>query len=127
MVCRVSTGSSEANWLRQTVLEEKQLLSKKCSSRFSNNFGWKVCSARVHLANDFHQVFGRHAFEQVSARSSVKGPFNFRIIGESRQNDDAGLRKFRSDRNHRVNAAHIRQPQIHEAYIGLVFLKLLNR
>src|SRR5262249_23735636 len=46
---------------------------------------------------------------------------------ESGQDDDPCSRKLGPNRDHSVDAAHIRKPEIHESDIGLVFTKTLDR
>jgi len=73
--------------------------------------------ALVHLADDIHQLVGRHALQQVPACSRLKRPLNFNVAFKGCQHDDPRVREFRPDGDHSVNAAPIRQPEIHQRNI----------
>src|ERR1700722_16603772 len=65
--------------------------------------------ARVHLADGLNQLVGRRALQKVSAGPSLQRALDLDVALKCREHDDAGLREFRADRDHRVDAAQVRK------------------
>jgi len=76
-------------------------------SKVGCDLGGNSFLAGVNLPNDFDKFFWRHAFEDISAGSGFKGTLDFHVTSKGGQDDDASLRKFRSNRNHGVDATHV--------------------
>ena len=80
----------------------------------------------MDLADDLDQILGRHTLEHVAASSRLKGTLDFNVAFKRCQHNDAGVGKFRTDGNHRVNSAHVGKSEIHECNVGLVIPKRLD-
>jgi len=90
------------------------------------DFCWNSLLVRVHLTNNFHEFPWGHTLQDVDASFGIEGSLNLHVACKSRQNnenDDADLGKLRADSNHRINTAHIRNPQVHEVTSGACFRK----
>src|SRR5580692_1860813 len=96
-------------------------------SQMGRDLRWNTLLPTVDLADRIDHILRRHALEHVGARSSFESTLNFNIALKRRQNDDSGLGKLRSDRDHRVNPADAGKSEVHESHVGLVLAKLLDR
>src|SRR6266478_10013752 len=76
---------------------------------------------RMHLPDPFDQVLRRHALQHVPSRARLESAPDLDVAFERRQHDDARIGELRTDRGHRVDAAHVGKPQIHQ---GDVWTKL---
>src|SRR5215472_9778705 len=82
---------------------------------------------RVNSTYGFCQILGVRAFQQVSARPLCESPLYLGIRFESGEYDDPRFWEFFPNRDHGVDATHIRKPEVHESDIGLVFAKTFDR
>src|SRR6185369_17649365 len=96
-------------------------------SELGREFREDMLLSRVDVADHLNQILGRHALEHIAASTRLKGTLDFNIAFKRCQHDDSGVGELRSYRNHRVDAAHIGKPEVHEGDIGLVLPKLLDR
>ena len=83
-------------------------------------------SAGVNLTDCLCQILGGRTLEHVGLCSFGERPSRLGIRIKSSQDDNAGFRKLFSNGYHGINAAHIREPQVHEGDIGLVFTKAFD-
>ena len=81
----------------------------------------------MDLTDDFEQFLRRRTFQQVTAGASLQRTLDLNITFKGSQKNNARARKFLSNRNRRIHAAHIRQSQVHERHIRTIFAKLQNR
>src|SRR5580693_6062683 len=96
-------------------------------SQMGCDLRWNALLPTVYLTDRIDHILRRHALEHVSARSSFESTLNFNIALKRGQNNDSGLGKLRSDRDHRVNPADAGKSKVHKGHVGLVLAKLLNR
>jgi len=61
--------------------------------------------------------------QHVTSGASRERPLDFDIAFGRRHHDDACLREFLANGNHRVDAAHIGEPDIHKGDVGMEFAK----
>src|ERR1700722_17607705 len=74
----------------------------------------------MHKPDRLYQFVGGRALEKVPVSSRLESPLDLDVAFKRRKYDDAGVWGFRSDRQHCVDSAEVRKPQIHQCDIGLV-------
>src|SRR5262249_13634649 len=88
---------------------------------------WNVLFSGMDLADGGEQVASRHGLEQERASACCQGAAHFRVAFIRRQYRDACFRKLRPNCDHRVDAADIGEPEVHEGDIGVKVAKILDR
>src|SRR5271165_2942600 len=73
------------------------------------------------------QFFRGHALESVTVGSGLQGAPDIDIAFESCDGNDTGIVEFGEDRDHRVDAAHVGQSDIHQSDVGPKLTELLQR
>jgi hypothetical protein len=107
-------------------LTGRQTFIGKMLCQTGRHFRGNMLLSGMNLADDSDQIAGGHVLKHIATRSGLKSPLNLDIAFECREHDDTSHRKIRSDGNHRVDAAHIGQSEVHESYVGLKHPKLLD-
>jgi hypothetical protein len=115
-----SDGSEDFDFpLRQRFIPEM-------IGELRGEFGWNAFFSSVHLPDGLDEFTRQHIFQQVASSAGFQGSLDFNITLEGRQHHDAGIGKFRSDRNERIDAAHIREPEVHQGHVRSVLSIFLD-
>jgi len=80
----------------------------------------------MHLTDHIHQFRRRSVFEEITPGARFESALDLNITLKGREHDNSGFAELRPDRAHRVNAAQIRKPQIHQRNVRPVLAILLN-
>src|SRR5260370_10443714 len=81
----------------------------------------------VNLADRFRHISGKHSLKHVRACTRCQSTLDLGVSLKSSKHDDACFREVLQDRDHGVDATHIRKPEIHESDVGLLFTKNFDR
>ena len=98
-----------------------QMLGKAAGNLRGNAF-----LTGMDLPDHVEHLLGRHALQQVSTSPRLERPLHVDIAFECRQHDDARVGKLRSDGDHHVEAAEIREAEVHQSNVGSQGAKGLN-
>ena len=82
--------------------------------------------AGVHLPHRLDQLLRRHVLQQVAARAGRERALDLDVALERRQHHDARVGELGADRDQRVDAAHVRQPQVHQRHVGPMLAEQLD-
>ena len=83
--------------------------------------------AGVDLTHRIGQLLRRHALQHVAARAGGQRALNLDVPFERRQHDDARVGELVADRDHRVDAADVRQAEIHQRDVRTMLAEALDR
>src|SRR5438552_1424927 len=113
LFANVTVPLTGGNTLENFDLALAESLIAVMLGQMRSKLGWNSLLTCVDLTDDFQEFVGRHALEQVTSRSGCESSLNLCVGHKRRQNNDAGVGKFRADCDDRVDATHVRQPSIH--------------
>src|SRR5260370_40239061 len=80
----------------------------------------------MRLADYIQNFTGRHVLEKVAASSRLQRPLNLDVAFKRGEHDDASGRKFRTNGDHRVNAAEVREAKVHQCNVRPMLAIPLN-
>src|SRR5256712_9271631 len=110
LFANVTVPLTGGNTLENFDLALAESLIAVMLGQMRSNLGWNSLLTCVHLTDDFQEFVGRHALEQGTSRSGFESSLNLCVGRKCRQNNDAGVGKFRADCDDRVDATHVGQP-----------------
>src|SRR5271157_2229439 len=91
--------------------------------QMGRNGWWDTLFPGMNLTDRLDEVLWRHALQHVASSTALERPLDFDIAFGCRQHNDACLRELLANGNHRVDAAHIGEPDIHKGDVRMEFAK----
>src|ERR1700746_3797661 len=91
------------------------------------NFGMDALRSEMDDSNRLQKFLPYIVLENVGLRAGFQSALSKHVAGVSCKDDDSRVRKFTSNRNDGVDAAHFRHLQIHKTQIRVMCTELYNR
>src|ERR1700740_6793 len=88
--------------------------------------GRNVLLPGMDCANSIQKFFAEMTFQQESPGTGFQGARDLNIARIGREHDESRVRKLASNRDHCINAVHLRHLEVNERDIGIVYTELLD-
>src|SRR5262249_823299 len=122
----IAIASSHTHQLKHFYFTLAQGILTDMLRETRRHFCWNVLFPGVDLAEGGEQVASRHGLEQEGASACSQGAPPFLIPFIRRQNHDGRFMKLCPNCDHRVDAADIREAEVHERDIRQKLAKILD-
>src|SRR5262249_410162 len=113
-LANIAIASSHTHQLKHFYFTLAQAILTDMLRETRRHFCWNVLFPGVDLAEGGEQVASRHGLEQEGASACSQGAPHFVIAFIRRQNHDGRFMKLCPNCDHRVDAADIREAEVHE-------------
>src|SRR5215472_16918513 len=126
LLCNIAISRTRRDMAQNLHLTFAESLVAEMLRKCGGNFRWNALLAGVNLANRLEHLFWRHTLQQVSTGPRFQCPLHLHIALECRKDDDARVGKLRPDGYYHVEAADVRETEVHQGNVGSQRAKCFN-
>ena len=91
------------------------------------NFGMDALLSGMNDSNRLQKFLPYVVLENIGVHAGFQSALGQHVASVSCENDDSRVRKFTSNRDDGIDAAHLRHLQVHQDHIRSVYAELCNR